>query len=526
MRPLDNPEPRLLGGASGLTIPPAAPLLFPEQLRRQSLQRPNKIAIGDEGGSLTYAELQQAVEAVAGALLDAGLVKGDRVATALRPSLSHAVLILGCMAAGLIPCTLNIRLTGAELRRFLAPIQPALIVADPDNEAIVTDVGAPVTVLREANARASVRERMQPLWSANPRVATLIETDLALIIPTGGTTGVPKGAVSTHRGVYLWLTSCCLNEGRSVRDVELFFSAFFHISIVTGWMTTLFTGGTVRILRAFDVEKSLQAIAEGATHLIGAATMYSALRRHPGFASVDRSRVRSISVGAMAVTRDFIHEMIADYPTARLKHTYGATEFGPVAALLHEDFTAGDIEGVGYAHAGCRILVVDEDRRPLPAGEVGELAVTCPWQTVGYWGLEAETASTYTDVGVCLGDLGTIDADGRIRIVGRRKEMIISGGENVFPLEVEAVLSGHPSVQDITVYGAKDDYWGERVEAAVVVRPGMTLSAEELVAFGRASLGGYKLPKVVRFVDAIPLTGNNKPDRRALTQAANGRGEP
>jgi acyl-CoA synthetase (AMP-forming)/AMP-acid ligase II len=496
------------------------PLLFTEQLRKHAVHYGSKLAVIDAGGTLTFAELWEAITAVAGALRDAGAKPGERVATAMHPSTGHLVVLLGCMAAGVVPCPLNIRLTTAEFRRFLEPIAPALIIADPSHRAVVDGLGAPLLVLDEVDAHGPIRERLAPLWSERPFTAAVAETDVALIVPTGGTTGVPKGAISTHRGVYLWLASCAQNSGRNARDVELFFSPFFHISIVTGWMATLFVAGAVRILRSFSVEQSIEAISAGATFLMGAPTMFTALRRDPAFARLDRSSVSSISVGAMAATSEFIRQIMDDYPQARLKHGYGATEFGPVTGIVHEDFLEGRITGVGRALPGVRIIIADDNLRPLPPGEVGELVVSCPWRTVGYWGREQETADTFTPMGVRLGDLGRIDEQGWITIAGRKKEMIISGGENVFPNEVEAVLARHPSVQDISVYGVRDDYWGERVEAAVVLQPGRSLSQAELADFGRAELGGYKLPKTLRFVEAIPLTPNNKPDRRRLSQEA------
>lgn len=501
-------------------IPPPEPLIFTEQLRKHALHYGSKLAVIDAAGTLTFGELWQAITGVAGALRESGARPGDRVATAMHPSAGHLVVLLGCMAAGLVPCPLNIRLTSAEFRRFLEPIEPALIVADPAHRAVVEGLGAPLMVLEDIDAAAPIRERLAPLWSERPFTANVAETDVALIIPTGGTTGVPKGAISTHRGIYLWLASCAQNSGRTARDVELFFSPFFHISIVTGWMATLFVAGAVRILRAFSVEQSIQAIEEGATFLMGAPTMFTALRRDPAFARIDRSSVRSISVGAMAATTEFIRQIMDDYPQARLKHGYGATEFGPVTGIVHEDFQEGRITGVGRALPGVRIVIADDELNPLPPGQVGELVVSCPWQTAGYWGREQETADTFTALGVRLGDLGAMDEQGWITIAGRKKEMIISGGENVFPNEVEAVLARHPAVRDISVYGVRDDYWGERVEAAVVLQPGSSLTQAELADFGRAELGGYKLPKTLRLVDAIPLTPNNKPDRRRLSREA------
>lgn len=496
------------------------PLIFTEQLRKLAVHHGRKEAVIDHGGVLDYQELWSAIEAVAGGLQAAGVRPGDRVATAMAPSAPHLVVILGCMAAGAIATPLNIRLTSAEFRRFLAPIKPVLIICDAEHAEKASDLGAPVQVLADADAQGSIRDRLAGLWSETAPTTVPGELDIALIIPTGGTTGVPKGAMFTHRGIFLWSASCSYNAGRLREDVELFFSAFFHISIITGWMSTLFAAGTTRILRAFSAEEALDAIEQGATFMMGAPTMYTMLQRHPDFGRIDRSRMRFMAIGSTAMTEEFVLQLRSDFPNARLRHSYAATEFGPVSGMLHDDFLAGRLSGVGRALQNCRLTVVDDQLRPLPAGEIGELVVASPWQTVGYWGMPEETAATYTPIGVRLGDLGRIDADGWISIAGRKKEMIISGGENVFPNEVEAVLSRHPAIGDISVYGVKDPHWGERVEAAVTLKPGAALTHADLVAFGRTQLGGYKLPKSMRVVDAIPLTPNNKPDRRRLAQEA------
>ncbi|NLR73431.1 acyl--CoA ligase [Novosphingobium sp. ERN07] len=492
------------------------------QYEKLARQQPFKTAVIDDSGELTYPQLVEAIHAVAAALAEQGVVPGDRVSTAMAPSAAHLVLILGVMAAGAVPAPLNIRLTAAEFAPFLAPIKPVLIVADATYRPVVANLGFPIAVLGDAESPGSMRDRMYPLWSEQAPPTERRESDFALIIPTGGTTGIPKGAVSSHRGLYLWMASCTLNGSRVRDDVELFFSPFFHISIATGWMATLFAGATVRILRAYSVEQSLEAIDRGATFLMGAPTMFEGLSRHSDFARINRSSVRSIGIGAMAATRDFLDGLVHDYPQARVRHGYGATEFGPVTSILHQDFQAGRLAGVGFALPGCRIRIEDDDGNELPVGAIGEIVVSCPWQVLGYWGREDETAATFTPTGVRLGDLGHADSDGWLHVAGRKKEMIISGGENVFPNEVEAALSRHPDVQMITVYGARDSYWGERVEAAVVPREGCNFDPDSLISFGRKVLGGYKLPKRVRIMSEIPLTSNAKPDRRRLQAEAEG----
>lgn len=505
------------------TRPPGM-LLFPEHLRKTSLQMPHRAALGDASCTLSYRELWEAIEACAAGLRARGVGQGDRVATAVTPSVSHAVLILGCMAAGAIPAPLNIRLTGTEFERYLEPIRPVLLVCDAPHLDQVQELDIPLAHIEAPQQPAPLRQQMGELWSDHPWTADLAESDPALIIPTGGTTGVPKGAVFTHRSLYLWLASNMLNGARTRDDRELYFSPFFHVSIVTGWMASLFAGARVDILPRYSVDDAVRGLEKGATVLMGAPTMFTGLRAHPRFQEIPRDKVRSIGIGSMAATREFLARLMADYPSARVKHGYGATEFGPVTGILHDDFVAGRLEGVGYALAGCRIRVVDDQLNEVPAGEIGELVVSCPWQVAGYWGREEETRETFTDLGVRLGDLGRVDADGWFHIAGRKKEMIISGGENIFPNEVEGVLGRHPAVASLCVYGVSDPWWGERVEVAVVPVAGADASLEDIRAFGRAELGGYKLPKSMRIVEAIPLTPNNKPDRRRLrleSEAAN-----
>jgi fatty-acyl-CoA synthase len=305
------------------------------------------------------------------------------------------------------------------------------------------------------------------------------------------------------------------NQDRSPRDVEIYFSPFFHVSLATGLLTGLSAGGSVDVLRCFDAEAALAAIRRGGTRLMGSPTMFVALRQSPSFARTDRSGVTHVAFGATDATKPFVDALLGDFPNARLYYGYGATEYGPVTALPHEEM--GSRTGVGRAVAGVELQVV--------GGEPGELAVRCPWQAEGYWGRPEETAATFTDQGIMLGDVASIDADGWVVLSGRSKEMVITGGENVFPIEVENVLALHPAVSEVCVFGVPDDYWGERVEAAVVVRPGTTLDADDLVAFARTRLAGYKVPKGVHELPALPLTPNNKPDRRALRSAWTGGGQ-
>jgi len=497
------------------------PLLLTTNIQRFARHRPLAVATIDDAGETTYEELWTAIEAVAAKLRHLGVQPGDRVATAMPPSTPHLVLLLGVMLAGAVGCPLNIRLTNAEFARFLEPIGASVIVCDEHHREVVEGLPGEIVVLPAIEASAPLRDRLSPLWDDASRTLPAIdEASPGLIIPTGGTTGIPKGAIFTHRGMWLWGASSSFNLSRAYFDRELALAPFFHIAVLTGPMSTLFTGGTVRILSTYSTERAIEEIDRGATMLSASVTIYKWLKEHPDFDRIDRSRMRLLSTGSMPSTAEFISGLRRDYPNARVRSTYAATEFGPVAALLNEQIDEGDFTSVGYPLPGVQIRVLDDHGHELPWGESGEIEVTSPWQTAGYWGRPEETAATYFPTGIRLGDSGFFRPDGRLVVNGRKKEMLISGGENVFPSEVEAVLSRHPEIADIAIFGIRDERWGDRIEAAAVRRPGSTLTHEQLVAFGRRSLGGYKLPKETMWIETIPVTSNNKPDRRKLTEWA------
>ncbi|MEU7816606.1 class I adenylate-forming enzyme family protein [Pseudonocardia sp. NPDC049154] len=491
----------------------------------QARTRPSATALIDDAGSVGFAELWEVAQQVAGALRVAGLRPGDRVALALRPSAGYVALVLGAMAGGQVPVPVNTRLTPPEVAGFLEPLDPALVLADPAHADLAAAPGRPFRILERAEEPGPLAARVEPVRGALHHHPSAGDAP-AIAFPTGGTTGLPKGAVYTHERLWLFANSAAAaRPAVSAWDPpgthqELYFSPFFHVSLCTGLLTTLFSGGTVRIMPAFDTGGALAHIAAGATQLMGSPTMFVALRTHPDFTRTDRSGVELVIFGSTHATPEFVDRLREDYPNARLRYGFGATEYGPVAAMTHEDMLAGRLSGVGRAYPDADIRILDPEGRELGVGEVGEITVRCAWHAVAYWGRPEESAATFTPDGVRLGDLGHLDADGWLTMDGRLKEMIISGGENVFPAEVESALDGHPAVAEICVYGAADEYWGERVEAAVVLRPGARLELEELRAHGRNRLASYKLPKALRIVDALPITPNNKPDRRALRAAA------
>jgi fatty-acyl-CoA synthase len=446
------------------------------------------------------------------------------VATAMTPSVPHLLVILGCLRAQLAVTPVNIRLAQSEGRAYLAPIDPSLVICDDEHEGFAAGLGRELLCLGDSSVPGTLAERLGQLLSADdvrPCELARVDADaVALILPTGGTTGTPKGAFYDHHRTWLWLTSVLAADPHGPDDLDLFCSPFFHVTLGVGLLSRLLGGGTVEIHPRFDAGAVLRAIRNGATRMAGAPTMYEALRRHPEFASTPRDGMRALTFGSAATSAEFVAALVAEYPGAEIRTAYGATEIGPVTAMEHRDLLAGRLTGVGRPLPGVRIRVLGGDGVELPRGEVGELVVASSWQMCGYYGDSEETACTFREDGVHIGDLGYLEDDDWLHIVGRSKDMIITGGENVFPLEVEAVLGRHPAVQDVIVFGAPDDYWGERVHVAVVPTAGQQAALADLRAFGRQDLAGYKLPVALHVLAALPLTPNNKPDRRAVHELA------
>jgi fatty-acyl-CoA synthase len=246
--------------------------------------------------------------------------------------------------------------------------------------------------------------------------------------------------------------------------------------------------------------------------------MFAALRRHPDFQGTRRGGMKALRIGASVIDEALVRRLLEDFPAAAIRTGYGATEFGPATGIEHADLLAGRFAGIGRPHPGVTVRVLRPDGTEAEPGEVGEIVVYAPHQSLGYYARPEETADTFRPEGIRSGDLGWTEEDGWLHISGRSKDMIVTGGENVFPTEVEAVLRRHPAVGDLIVFGVPCAQWGERIEVAVVPTHDREATLEELVSYGRATLAGYKLPKRLHVIDAVPLTANQKPDRRAARQ--------
>jgi fatty-acyl-CoA synthase len=489
--------------------------------RRHSRFLAKKAALIDDG-AVSYAELWAQAGAVAHRLSDLGLAVGDRVGVAFSPSADFAILVVGLLRAGLVAAPVNTRLSAPEVADYLERLTPRAVIADESHLGAVEDHDLPQLVASNGPSGWSIVPSRRRASIAAARGAGKV--DDAFVIGTGGTTGVPKGAVFSRAAVCMWALCGAFAQQLQQSDVELFGSPFFHSTILTGLLTPLAAGCTVRIIRHFDAESVLEAIQrDGGTRLAGAPTMLNRVLDEALESPAQWKNIRVVQFGSTKCPPDFVERLRAALPHSSLITGYGTTEYGPVTRVFTPDFLGSEDPGVGrpVPAADVSILAPGQGILAQKTDVEGEIVASCPWQMDRYIGNDEETANTILVSGhIRSGDIGRFGPDGYLRFVGRYKDIIITGGENVFPSEVEAVVSRHPAVADVAIYGVEDEVWGERIEAAIVPRAGRDLSLEDLREFCRPRLAGFKIPKTMVTMERLPLTSNMKVDRLALSRGS------
>ncbi|MCZ2860531.1 class I adenylate-forming enzyme family protein [Blastococcus sp. VKM Ac-2987] len=467
-------------GPDGIRRYTGLPQNLVQLLRTAVDARPDAEALVELGGDrLTYRQLWDRATRVAGGLRVAGVAPGDRVANRLPNGNDWVLAFWGTLLAGAVVVPVNTRFAEPELRY------------------VVEDSGA-----------AHVLEPGTPLPDGEPLAVTdQAHTDLAGIFYTSGTTGFPKGAMTTHENFLSNVETClrCLGLPRDEPLSTLISVPLFH---VTGCNSQLLVvtavAGTAVVMPAFEVGAFLRAIEdERISVLTTVPAIYWLALQQPGFADVDTSSVRALSYGGAPIAPDLVHRLQAAFPTARVGNGFGLTETSSVSTFLPDEYAAEHADSVGFAAPVVNLEVADPD----PATGVGELLIRGPNVVAGYWRKPEQTAETFVDGWLHTGDLARIDDEGLVSVVDRKKDMINRGGENVYCVEVENALAAHPAVGEVAVVGVPDPMMGEKVGAVVVPLPGRTLDPADLLAFAREQLADFKVPQFVS-VRAEPLPRN------------------
>ncbi|WP_426228344.1 class I adenylate-forming enzyme family protein [Pseudarthrobacter sp. DSP2-3-2b1] len=501
----------------------------------RSLATPHRIAIDDRGCTLTYGELERRAAGLAAGLRAAGYVTGDRIATLTGNSSDHVVVFFACAKAGLVLVPLSWRLSPHELSAQLGLADAQLLLVEGDLDALAAatcsllpqpprtaalgpggvekSVPAPSRVARAA-AAARPAEVVSPVAGREVH-----DDDALLMIFTSGTEGASKAAVLTHANCF-W-TNLSLSRTLDIvsTDVVLAVLPQFHVG---GWniqpLLAWWTGATVVLERGFEPGRVLQLIPERrVTMLMGVPTHYLMLAEHPDFGQAELGSLRHAVVGGAPMPAPLLR--IWHRRGVALSQGYGLTEASPnVLCLANEDAERMvGFSGKPYPHVA--VAVADPVTGEVYDGEAtGELLVGGPGVFAGYFRDPAATAAVLADGWLRTGDLVERDADGYIRVVDRLKDIYISGGENVSPAEVEAVLLSHPAVAQAAVVGVEDERWGESGHAFVVVRPGMATDEQELLLHCASQLSSFKVPAAVAMVSSLPRTALNKVLRARLRQ--------
>ena len=481
--------------------------------------RPQQVAIIDRaaGERITYAQLQRRILARLGQLEALGVKAGERVAVLSGNRVEMLELLFACARLSAIMVPLNWRLTVPELGTILGDCKPALIFAE-EGRALPEGVAfEPFTSLPTAGT--DERTRLEGAGRSFDLAHALPAPDApVLILYTGGTTGIPKGALLTHATMQHNALNTISGWGLAPDDVAPVFTPFFHTGGLNVLVTPLFCLGGAIVMPAghsFDPAEALELIEEeGCTQVFMVPTMFTMLREHKAFDPERLRHVRGfISGGAPcpAALFDFYWSHGLE-----LRQGYGLTEAGPNTFGASFAEARARVGTVGTPLPHVQVRLVDEEGLEVAAGEVGEIAICGPHVMPGYFNRPVETAAVLRDGWLYTGDLARRDADGYVFICGRRKEMFISGGENVFPAEIEEVLASAPGVAEVAVVGVPDPRWGEVGHAWLVAREGARLDAEALRALCHEKLARYKTPKELHIVDALPKSAAGKVLKREL----------
>lgn len=529
-------------------------LTLPQMLAQSAAAAPDAAALAYFGNRISYRQLLEHVNRVAAGLQGLGLQKGDRVALMMPNCPQFVIAYFGVLRAGGIVTATSSMYTTREAvhqwndagvkfviadRRLAAVVQTSVAQAPSVQRVIFTGMKdyfpaqfrrmnsllavSPPTPVKTATASAgpaTMEWRQLLAASAQPAPDGLTPADIACLQYTGGTTGVSKGAMLTHANLVInahqanhWLT-----VGEIKPEVLVAALPMFHIFAMTCVMICgVLAGAMIVILPRFELRAALNVIRKfHPTIFHGVPTMYVAFNGVPDIQRYGFHSLRMCMSGGAGLPVE-VRQKFESITGGKLVEGYGLTETSPVT---HINPPSGSPKkgsmGLPIADTEARIVDLDTGTREMPVGEVGEIVIRGPQVMRGYWNKPEETALVLRDGWFHTGDIAKKDEDGYFYIVDRKKDMIIAGGFNIYPREVEEVLFEHPKIQEAGVVGVPDTYRGETVKAFVVVKKGMTLTADEVVAFCRERLAAYKVPRQVAFIDALPRSGVGKYLRREL----------
>ena len=497
-------------------------LSFDQFIRHWARERPDSIALEQGDTAITFGAFEQRSRKIVGMLQARGVGKGDRIAWLGKNALLYFEVFYSAARLGVVVVPVGWRLAAPEIAYILQDTGAKLLFIgegfDQLADKACADLANAPPVLSPDDTQAAIEDApAADLTPAGP-------DDAVLQLYTSGTTGNPKGAVLTNRNLFaLRVPGEKAEQPWSHFDADeaiLICMPCAHIGGTGLGIMAMSSGIRAIVQEEFTPDGVLGAFEQGITRLFIVPAALQMVVQHPRAKDTDMSAVKYVLYGAAPIPLDLLREAVQTIPDAGFLQCYGMTETtGTIAALPPEDHDlAGNerMKSAGKAVPGVELKVVDEDGAELPRGQVGELICQSPSNMAGYWNLPEATQSSLIDGWMHTGDAAYMDEDGYVFIQDRIKDMIISGGENVYPAQVESAIYGHPDVAEVAVIGVPDDTWGEAVKACIVAKPGAEVDEHSIIDWTKERLAGFKVPKSVDVIDVMPRNASGKILRKDL----------
>jgi acyl-CoA synthetase (AMP-forming)/AMP-acid ligase II len=495
-------------------------LLMGDGLRRNAAKFPVKIAAKDRFREITYGELDSRANQLAHGLLRIGVRKGDAVALSVGNRIEHLEILFATAKIGALAIPLDIQWKALELGSVLSALQPKFLILQ-ENAA------------REFKQSKELQDLsfLQAVWlspdltysgllngqsTVEPDVQVREDDPFAVLL-TSGTTGFPKGCLATHRTFVFHCINNAIEKGLGVHDKALLSSPIYFNAGRSFTLGIIYFGGTVILHERFEAEEVLKTIEEEKVTYMGAVpTMCERMLQ-----VLETKKYDTTSLRCLAITGGKVHpsvlEGLKNQVTRNIYRTYASTDSGQMAISKPGDMDSKP-NAAGRPVWCVDLRIIDDNNNLVKVGEVGEIICQSPLATHGYYKNPEATDASFRDGWFYTGDLGYFDEDGYLFVVGRKKDMVKSGGISIYPLEIESVIYSHPDVLEAAVIGVPDPQWGEAVKALVVAKPGSRLSVEELIGFCKERLSAYKVPKSVEFRESLPHTEIGKINKVKLRE--------
>ncbi len=489
-------------------------------LRRNAWKFPLKIAAQDRFRGINYGDLNARVNQLAHGLLSIGVKRGDAVALSVGNRIEHLEIIFAAAKIGALAMPLDVKWKALELASVIAALEPRFIILQEDCVAEfakakeLRDFSSLKTVCMSADLSYSGLLDGQ---SADEPDVHVDEDDPFAVLLTSGTTGFPKGCLATQRTFVFHCINNAIEKGLGAHDKAILSSPIYFNAGRSFTLGIIYFGGTMILHERFDAEEVLKTIEREKVTYVGAVPVMCERMLHV----LESKKYDTSSLRCLAITGGKVYpavlEALKKNLTPNIYRTYASTDSGQMAISKPSDLS--EKPNAGGRPVWCVDLrIVDDDGKPVPLGDVGEIICQSPLATHGYYKNPDATGAAFRNGWFYTGDLGYFDEEGYLFVSGRKKDMVKSGGISIYPLEIESVIYSHPDILEAAVIGVPDPQWGEALKAVVVLKPGATLSESVLLGFCKERLSAYKVPKSVEFRDALPHTEVGKVNKVKLKE--------